>query len=99
MIKTFNELWEICEDFFKKNHQNEKVNDLINELDLKFKLYKNIDLNLSLSDKEKQNIKSRTLGEILLTITNISLIDNINVFESLNSALQYRSIETFSKKY
>lgn len=99
MTIHFEELWEKCEDFFKKNHQNEKVNDLINELDLKFKLYKNIDLNLSLSDKEKQNIKSRTLGEILLTITNISLIDNINVFESLNSALQYRSIETFSKKY
>jgi hypothetical protein len=34
-----------------------------------------------------------------LTLTNLSLTDNINVFEALSVALQMRSMDMYTKKY
>lgn len=99
MTIHFEELWEKCEKFHQDNSSNDKVSSLIDELMLKLNLYKAIDLKTDIPVEERQMIKSRTLGEILLTLTNMSLRDNINVFESLNLALQYRSVEHYSKKY
>lgn len=99
MTLHFEELWEKCEQFHKEAAGNEKISSLIDELSLKLNLYKAIDAKTDIPLDERQKIKSRTLGEILLTLTNMSLGDNINVFESLNMALQYRSVEHYSKKY
>jgi hypothetical protein len=95
----FEELWEKCEELHKDGAGRDQAAALIEELALKLNIYKVVDLKTEIPDEERQKIKSRTLGEILLTLTNISLIDNINVFESLTSAYKYRSVEHFSKKY
>jgi hypothetical protein len=86
MAIHFEELWEQCEQL----HQNGgSSSDLIDELMMKLNLYKAIDQKSEIPKDELQKIKARTMGEILLTITNLSLVDNINVFEALSIARQY----------
>jgi hypothetical protein len=99
MSAHFEEVWEKCEALHKEIAEGDTSANLIEELNLKFNLYKMIDLKLEIPQDERQKIKERTLGEILLTLTNISLIDNINVFQALSMALQYKSIEHYSSKY
>jgi hypothetical protein len=89
MIKTFEELWTKCEDF-NKNTSN--TNDSINEILMKFNLYLSIDKK-EISNDEKNKLKNRVMGEILLSLSNISLLDNINIFAALHEAYQYRSLE------
>jgi hypothetical protein len=97
MTQHFEELWEKCEQLHKEAETS--ISASLLELDLKLKFYKAVDSKNDLPKEESEKIKTRILGELLLTITNISLIDNINVFEALNQALQFRSIEHYSEKY
>jgi hypothetical protein len=98
-MSHFEDVWENCEKFHKDNFSDETVQSIVSEIVLKLNLYNNLDLKPDLNLEDKQKIKDRTLGEILLAMTKLSLKDNVNVFSSLNSALQYRSIEHFSSKY
>lgn len=98
-MKHFEELWEECERLHQDTINEGTSSDLINELIMKLNIYKVIDLKTEIPDEERQKIKSRTLGEILLTLTQLSLKDNINVFEALHTAYKYRSIEYYSTKY
>lgn len=88
----FEDLWQSCEDF-NKDKKEETISSLLEELEYKIALYKVIDNKKDIPKEEKFKIKSRTLGEILLSLTNISLIDDINVYESLSQALQYRALK------
>ena len=93
----FEELWEKCEKFHQEAGNNDPVSTIVNELMLKVDLYKMIDAKIEIPEEERQKAKSRTMGEILLTLTCLSLKDNINVFESLSIAQQYRRLETQKK--
>lgn len=93
---SFEELWVKCEDFQKEATQNVEVQTIIDELALKLSLYKAMDAKTEISLPERQKVKSRVLGEILLTLTCLSLKDNINVYEALNMALMYRSLEHYN---
>lgn len=92
-MKHFEELWEKCEELHKQSNKGETVLNIMDELAMKVNLYKLIDGKTDIPVEERQKVKSRTMGEILLTLTNLSLVDNINVFESLSIAQQYRSAE------
>lgn len=94
----FEELWENCENLHKELGKGETVPIIIDELAMKINLYKLIDGKTEISDEERQKVKSRTLGEILLTLTHLSLKDNINVFESLSIAHQIRNKDTLIPK-
>lgn len=93
MLMHFEELWEKCENLHKESIDKQSVPSVMDELAMKINLYKIIDLKEEVPLEERQKIKSRTMGEILLTLTNLSLLDNINVYESLSIAKQYRSAE------
>ena len=93
----FEELWEKCENFQKESASNMGPKFMIDELIMKLGLYKAVDAKADIPDEDRQKVKSRILGEILLVITGLSLKDNINVYESLSMALQYRSIEHYNK--
>jgi hypothetical protein len=88
---SFEELWNKSEEFQKNASKDTTTQNIIEELLLKLNLYKAIDLKTEIPEEERQKIKSRTLGEILLTFTCLSLKDNINVYEALSVALQYRN--------
>jgi len=92
----FEELWVKCEDFQKDVTQGVEVKNIMEELMLKLNLYKAIDAKAEIPAEERQKIKSRALGEILLTLACLSLKDNINVYDSLNMALMYRSLEHYN---
>ena len=94
----FEDLWEECENFHKQNSTSNEFT-IVDELLLKLNLYKVLSSKPEIAQEELQKIKSRTLGEILLTLTNLSLQDNINVFEALNISLHHRKINHFDKKH
>lgn len=91
MLISFEELWNKSEEFQKNVYKEITTQSIIEELILKLNLYKAIDLKIEIPEEERQKVKSRTLGEILLTFTCLSLKDNINVYEALSISLQYRN--------
>lgn len=95
----FEELWEKCEQLHQEFTKDDQVMSLIDQLILQLNLYKVVDLKSEIPEEERQKIKSRTFGEILLTLTNLSLKDNINVFSALNSAYQFSSVDSYASKY
>lgn len=95
----FEELWEECEKLQKDIVSESNLSEIINELMMKLNVYKAIDSSSNIPEDERQKIKSRTLGEILLTLTQLSLKDNINVYEALYTTFKYRSIEHYASKY
>jgi hypothetical protein len=95
----FETLWEQCEQFHQESIKDSEVSVMIDEIIMKLKLYQLIDSQKEVPDEERQNIKSRTLGEILWTLTRLSLKDNINVFEALNTAHKFHNIGFYNQKY
>ena len=95
----FEELWEKCENFHKESGIDQSIANLIDELSYKITLYKALDAKTEIPAEELQKAKSRTLGEILLTLTNLSLKDNVNVFDALGVALQYKSVGFYNQKH
>jgi hypothetical protein len=98
MTMHFEELWEKCENFYQETKLITDSKTLLEELDLKMNLYRAIDSKEEIPAEEKQKAKSRLLGEILLTLTGLSLKDNVNVFEALSIALQYRSSDFYFRQ-
>ena len=89
MIQHFEELWEKCEQFYKDSAKEDTNTSIIDELIMKLNLYKAIDSKTEIPEEEKSKIKSLAMGEILLSLTHLSLRDNINVFKSLSVALKF----------
>lgn len=89
----FEELWVKCEDLFKSTNDSNSVPSIMDELSMKINLYKLLDSKVDITPEERQKVKSRTMGEILLTLTQLSLKENIDVFECLSIAQQYRATE------
>ena len=94
----FEELWTKCEELQQEISINESVAVILDELAIKINLYKALSQK-EIPEQERETIKSRTMGEILLTLTKLSMKDNINVYEALIIAMQYRSIGHYSQKY
>ena len=87
--QSFEQLWVACENL--NDGSPETQEQIIDELHLKTKLYQSLSQKLDLPEDEQQSIRTRTMGEILFTLTKLSLQDNINVFEALETARQYRT--------
>lgn len=95
----FEELWEKCENFHKDNTADETVSDILNEFLMKLNLFASISAKSEISSEDIEKAKSRLFGEILLSLTAISLKENINVYDALQIALTQRSISHYSEKY
>jgi hypothetical protein len=99
MTAHFEDLWEKCELLHKDFVAQDEVQAIVNELQMKLNLYQTIDQKKEIPPEEIEKVKSRTFGEILLTLTNLSLKDGINVFDALATAYKYRAIQHYSEKY
>lgn len=91
----FEQLWEDCEKFHASDKSS--TSSIVDELSMKITLYKAIDSQNEISIDEKEKIKSRTIGEILFTLTHLSSHDNIDVYQALNTAINYRKKENLVK--
>lgn len=93
----FSELWEKCEQYQKESGN---LDNLLQDLLLKINLYKAFanERATEIPPEELHKVKVRTLGEILFTITGISLKDNVNVFDALVQALQFKNANAFKQE-
>jgi hypothetical protein len=98
MVIHFEELWEQCENVQKEASADITASAIIEELILKLNLYKVLDAKSEIPPTELKKIRARVLGEILLTMTSLSVKDNVDVYEALSMALQYRRLEQYQKK-
>lgn len=91
MKNHFEELWEQCEKINQNN--NADIPSILDEVIIKINLYKalNQKYNLPLT-KEEEKIKTHLLGEILFSLTNLSIKDNINVYAALYSSVMFRQL-------
>lgn len=99
MPNHFEDLWEQSEKIHSEFLNDTPLESIIDELYLKINIYKMLGSKKELSGEDMEKIKSRTFGEILLTLTHLSLKDNVNVYTALLSALQFRSAEKFLDKH
>ena len=99
MTISFSDLWEKSEDHHKLSNNKSDNIQIVEELLLKVGLYKTVISNSEIPKEELEKVKVRLYGEILLTLTNLSLEDNVNVYEALASALQQRNIKLLEEKY
>jgi hypothetical protein len=97
MTRHFEQLWESCEQSFQNT--DAEVGSIINELLIKANLYRAISKQDPKSPEEMEKIKSHLMGEILLTLTHLSLKENINVFNSLTEALFFSNVEKRKEAY
>ena len=95
----FEELWTKAERLHQDYIKNETGVSIADELQLKVNLYRAISQKEGIPEEEKSELQSRTIGEILLTLTKLSLKDNLDVYKALSIAMQYRSIEHFAVKH
>jgi hypothetical protein len=102
----FEELWEKCENFHQEDGEN-NIQSILDNLEMKIKFYRMVDNNPHMmtelkklnENDDKTKAKSRLLGEILLTLTNLSLKDNINVFDALAGSYKEHTINYYVRKY
>jgi len=96
----FEEVWEMCEKFHQEESKNATpCQTILDELMMKINLYRMVDSAADPSNEDKEKAKSRLYGEILLTLTNLSLKDNINVFEALVTSYKNHTIDFYNAKY
>ena len=88
MPVPFDKIWELAEQFHIKKNFKRSSQEIVEELHYKLNLYNLLEnKELNLPEEERQKAKSHTFGEILLTLTNLSLRDNVNVYEALQNSL------------
>jgi len=97
MIISFSDLWEKCENLH--SNKADEYSSALDELKIKINIYESLSKNMNENNEELLKIKSRTLGEILFSITKLSLIDNVNVFQALADAYKFHSIENYISTY
>jgi len=95
----YEELWEKCEEYHKESSIDDDAESIVKEITMKLGLYDAVNKQISSSIEDKEKAKSRLLGEILFSLTALSLKDNINVYEALQIALMHHNIDLYSDKY
>jgi hypothetical protein len=88
MTKSFSELWEESEQLQKDSIVNSTPTSIIDELCAKLSIYKVLDSNMKLDEQEKKKLKFHTFGKILVSLTQLSLIDDINTFTALKREVE-----------
>lgn len=95
----FEDLWEKCEEYHSETTSSDDSESIVKEITMKLGLYDAINRQVDSSVEDKEKAKSRLLGEILFSLTSLSLKDNINVYEALQVALMHHNIDLYSDKY
>lgn len=98
-MKHFENLWNAAEALMTTEATERSIASLIMELNAKFNLYNAIDSNDQLPQEECDKLKARLFGKLMLTLTQLSLKDNINVFEVMKQAYDEAQISQLEAKY
>ena len=98
-MKHFEDLWTECESLF----QDLPIESSLKDLELKFALFKAVLLKKNeINGDEYDDAISKIFGELLFSLTQISMSENVNVYKSLFSILKTKEInlakETYNQK-
>lgn len=90
MIKHFEDLWGAAEKSFQNdlNIENEVI---LNKASINLNLFKTLSKYPATEDLDK--IKAHLMGELLLSLSHLSLKENIDVFYAMQLALK-KKLET-----
>lgn len=97
MVTHFENLWCKSESLHKDIEQ-ETVADIIKEITMKLGLFSAISQK-NLANEDLENAKTHLMGEILLSLTKLSLKENIDVYVALNTAIMQHNISNYTTKY
>jgi hypothetical protein len=98
-LKTFDQVWEEGEALFKDQVAEDDLDSTLKELELKIGLYRLLAEKKEFPVEEMKAAKMKTMGEILLSMTHLSLLENINVYAALKETVLYRGIDHFAEKH
>jgi hypothetical protein len=96
--QTFNELWEAAENAQVSQTIKLTIPDLTSHITNQLTAYQAIDASEA-PEPAKTRLKEACMGEILLTMTQLSYKDNINTFVALQTALEKVKILSLADKY
>ena len=85
MPPHFEDLWLLAEGSQKLLNKTPQL--LIDELQIKIGLYKAISIKSDIPIDDLLNAKTRIMGEILLSLSGLSLVDDIDVYQALSVAI------------
>jgi hypothetical protein len=95
----YEELWVKAEELKAGDISNRSVKSIIMELQAKFSVYEAMDANDKLSPEEKQRLKEHLFGKLLMTLTQLSLKDNVNTYAALAEAIEEEQLTQLETKY
>lgn len=96
-LKTFDQIWEEGESLFQ-GESTEDLESVLKSLEMKINLFRILSSKKEIPEEDLKSMKFKIIGEILLTMTNLSLIENINVHHALKESIQIRSIEQLASQ-
>jgi IS1 family transposase len=100
MSTHFEELWEKCEQLHSETIQGDDASTIVDEAIIKLNLYKVIDNQKGGHLKEEvDQAKLRIFGELLSSLTKLSIKDNMDVYKALHSIYEMLSIEHYGNMY
>ena len=100
MSAHFEDLWEKCEQLQNESAKGDETSLIVDELIMKLNMYGLVDVQKDNIPKEEcDQMKSQIFGELLLTLTRLSLKDNIDVYKALHKTYEMLSIEHYGNKH
>ncbi len=82
MTLHFEELWELSEKNNENLAKSSSSESIFQELFVKIDFYRKVN-DKEISLEEKYQMKNRLFGEILVSLTKLSVKDNINTYAAL----------------
>jgi hypothetical protein len=82
-FQHFEDVWNAAEKNASDDDKSRLVQSLVMELTYKLGLYEAIDLNEQITADEKKKAKEQIFGSLLMTLSILSLKDNIDVFSAM----------------
>lgn len=87
--KHFEDVWEDAEKLFDANKLN--VDSILNELQAKISLYRLLGAG-SFDPAELASAQASMIGKMLMTLTSLSLKENVNAYTALQQAIEERRL-------
>jgi hypothetical protein len=94
----FEHVWEASEALFAETITNTPIVSIIAELQAKLAVYKAIS-ERSTEAEDIAKAKDHLMGNILMTLTKLSLKDNINTFSALKGAIEERKMSQMEASF
>jgi hypothetical protein len=99
MHQHYETLWESAEQELATQTAKLSTQELINQLILQLTAYQKLDQAEETPADLKTGLKTQWFGEVLLSLTQLSYLEQVNTFTALETALERAKILSLAQKY